>query len=698
MKTNMRAQNLVNLVNEELSGQNAKEHIEQIIQHYRSPGSSGFHQATDYIIKKFTESNFDLHIEKYPLDGKRKVLGRTYSYVWEPISAKLKLISPVEEDLITFEKVPSCLPWWSGSTPPEGIMAELIDVGSGDAPAHYEDKDVRGKVVLVGSTPNFSSFREAWRLAVEEYGAIGIITDIMLYQAPPLKTRHTVPDLVQLLRISPPKMRDQWAISISHTIGERLRGLLSKGPVKIWTQIQAKTFIGEGKNLTVTIPGTDTTDEELLFISHTSAGTKPGATCAAGPSLMFEIARTIKTLIDTGKIPRPRRSIKFQIGPEGNVSYEYLNKNRERLKNITAAFCLDSVGHNQHKLKSALLMCRNPDSLPHFINDFVSSMIETSPKETQWFFSKRNIVPLINFTDVPYTTWSDNHNLVSYGVPCPLFMSIPDLYFHSQLLTADIIDPAVLKRCGLVLTVAALILANAGLNEAVSITKDVAARSEFRLSQSSINAFDTVTRLIADTRHENNLSDAIKHRLNAKINRSSKELAYIVNRDLQVIDSVQYLIQYDSESVKQQVCQLADTLKEQLKQKLCTETKMLQQFVDVTSTTSPIEEPDLPFDFKTIIPKKRIISSGLGFPLPGMTYMDHVRLTNEIAKKDPQINFTSLRIVGDELWNFMDDTRSLQDIAESVQFEFNFDIDLIHFAEMFSTLEKSGYIELINKD
>ena len=54
--------------------------------------------------------------------------------------------------------------------------------------------------------------------------------------------------------------------------------------------------------------------------------------------------------------------------------------------------------------------------------------------------------------------------------------------------------------------------------------------------------------------------------------------------------------------------------------------------------------------------------------------------------------------MGDEIWNFMDGTRSLQEIAESVQFEFNFDIDLIHFAEMFSTLEKSGYIELTNKD
>ncbi|GAH00091.1 unnamed protein product, partial [marine sediment metagenome] len=177
MKTKMRAQNLVNLVNEELSGQNAKGHIEQITQYYRSPGSSGFHQATDYIINKFNESNFDLHIEKYPLDGKRKVLGRTYSYAWEPISAELKLISPVEEDLITFEKVPSCLSWWSGSTPPEGIMADLIDVGPGDSPACYKDKDVHGKVVLIETTPNFSSFREAWRLAVEEYGAIGIIAD-----------------------------------------------------------------------------------------------------------------------------------------------------------------------------------------------------------------------------------------------------------------------------------------------------------------------------------------------------------------------------------------------------------------------------------------------------------------------------------------------------------------------------------------
>lgn len=515
---------LVELVSAELSGNKAKEHIEYITQYYRSPGSSGFHKATDYVAKKFEEYGIDIQIERYPLDGTRTVLGQTYSPVWEPISAELKLLSPVEEELVSFEKIPSCLPWYCASTPPEGIEAELVDVGEGDKLEFYEGKNVRGKAVLVGPSPRYSSFREAYRLAIEERGALGIITDQMLWLAPPVKTRQTAPDLVQLLRMPPSAGREHWAFSISYIHGEKLRKLLRKGSVKIGVRIQTKLFKGEGQNVTATIPGSINADESILFIAHTSAGTKPGANCAAGPALILEIARMIKSMIDSGRISRPKRSIVFQIGPEGYVSDEYLDKHMANLDKIISAFCFDSVGHDQHQLKSALLMCKCPDSLPHFINDFCESLIENTPKETNWVFNNKQILPLVNFTTVPYTTWSDNHNLVSFGVPCPLFMSLPDLYFHSQLLTPDTSDPTVLKRCGLVTAVATLILASAGVNDAINIAKEIAARSEFRLSQIGIKTIDTLSRLLNDSGHDFS-SEGINQQMQAMLTRGIKELS-----------------------------------------------------------------------------------------------------------------------------------------------------------------------------
>lgn len=76
--------------------------------------------------------------------------------------------------------------------------------------------------------------------------------------------------------------------------------------------------------------------------------------------------------------------------------------------------------------------------------------------------------PLVNFLDMPYTLWSDNKFCPVVGVPSPLLMSWPDIYFHTQLLTADNLDPKVFRRCGLATALTTLELANAGPVEAHS--------------------------------------------------------------------------------------------------------------------------------------------------------------------------------------------------------------------------------------
>ena len=103
-------------------------------------------------------------------------------------------------------------------------------------------------------------------------------------------------------------------------------------------------------------------------------------------------------------------------------------------------------------------------------------------------FSEGNRIPLVNFTDLPYTPWSDNHYYPAFGVPSPLLMSWPDLYFHTDYLTADNLDPMVFRRCGITTALAALELANAGPSEAQSIMREVGNRSQFRLGRIALEA------------------------------------------------------------------------------------------------------------------------------------------------------------------------------------------------------------------
>ena len=153
-----------------------------------------------------------------------------------------------------------------------------------------------------------------------EKGAKGLITDYLFYPNY-YRTRENVPDAVQLLRLPNQFGKfNSWGCSIDYNSSIKLQNLLKLGDVYINADIQCKLFEGEGVNVEATIPGSKYPDECVMFIAHTSAGTRPGANSAAGPSLMLEIARTINELIKNNIIPEPIRSIKFLFIAEGKGS------------------------------------------------------------------------------------------------------------------------------------------------------------------------------------------------------------------------------------------------------------------------------------------------------------------------------------------------------------------------------------------
>jgi len=654
------------------SGVRAQEHTTRITEYYRSPGSSGYHAATQLVADAIKDAGAEeVTEERYPLDGKTRYLGRTMPLAWEPHDADLILVRPTKSHLISFKDVPSTLPWWCGSTSEDGDVVELVDVGHGLSPTEYAGKPVSGNAVLIRDSESRPAWAHAAAMA-KAHGAVGIVTDFLHSQTLPWRTRRALPHAVQLLRF-PPSTQNPWAFAVGYDVAERLSAMSQQGVVQIKARVHATAFKGEAMNLMATIHGAVNPEEKVLFIAHTSAGTKPCANCAAGPAMMIELCRAVTKAIGDGKLLRPARSICFLFVAEGLGSACYLDTHQDTLSNIKAAICLDSVGHSQSRLKSSLVAYGSPDSVPSYINDITSALVEELPKEADWPFLNGRVIQLINFQMMPYTPWSDNHYWAGVNVPAPLFMSWPDLYFHTQLLTADCTDPAVFERCGRVVGSLAVGIARAGATEVRPILQEIARKTTSR--------FGRVTRVaLQRIQEDGRMAD-----------RAEREIKYLLRRDVTALYSAVDLAEAGTR--RDETRAFADQLVAEVNRCASSELERLRACVPDTKAVDESMVPQ-PSDFDQIVPLRRanLLPPGVA----GLTYDEMKDLVNAMYRDDDQVNWETLRIVGDELWNFSDGERSLSDISEAIGFEFGIDIHPQYLLILAQGLEKAKQLDLVH--
>lgn len=175
---------LQELIDKELSGDRAWQHASYITQFLKAPGSSGIRKVTQYAQDKLESFGLDsVYTIEYP--SKANGTEDLRFTGWDVMDARLEIVDPVHEHVVSFDEAPTCIQWWSISTPPGGVVAELVDVGSGVEESDYEGKDVRGKIVLVRGDGQAEGNLQAYQLAVEQLGAIGLITDNLPYLQPP---------------------------------------------------------------------------------------------------------------------------------------------------------------------------------------------------------------------------------------------------------------------------------------------------------------------------------------------------------------------------------------------------------------------------------------------------------------------------------------------------------------------------------
>jgi aminopeptidase YwaD len=639
------------LVQSRFNGERAQRHVEEITKYYRTAGSSGYHSALEYAKNQLEELGIDAQVETYPLDGMTELLGRQMTLAWEPMSAYVEIVSPIRELITTYSETPTCMMWWSASTSPEGVEAEIVDVGPGVEESDYSKVNVTGKIVLAAGDGEQHSASRIYSLAVEKFGATGFLTDCLLYQQPHFRTRTNQPDLVQLFRLEP-KRNPSWGIALSHNQAEKLRNLSQKGRVTVRVRIETRMFEGIGENLVWKLGNTET-DRQILLISHISA-TKPAANCASGPAVMLEITRILRELETDGKIGKLARKIRFLVGAEGFGVSAYFSVHKSEIPNTLAALCLDSVGHDQTKCNSSIVLYRTPDSTASFINDLATQVFTDLQSEGEPPYKRSRDIPLPRFVELPYTPWSDNSALTAIGIPCPLIMSWPDTYFHTQALNATKTDPKVFNFSGSAIAAIIAILARKDDQTQHELIRIIMARASHRLSRLIVRNMD---------------SDILR-----------EEIDYSIERDIAAVNSLIRLIDEDKKS--------------EFKRTLSSTQHILLREGDLAKQIfrKPRKQTRHGTSEQSPVPRRKKLNV---FPrFAGLNYEELKSLYTQMVKVDPSLKFYALVPISSEIGNLVDGRRSVRQITKAVSFQYQIKLKEKHVLRFLKSLEKLGHLEI----
>lgn len=671
---------LEKMVKDELSGQAAKSYVAQITRFHRVQASTMFHEAAEYVRDTLRTIGLkDAKIEQFASDGAAKYWTWTSPVGWEVKTAELYLVEPEKKLIVRYEDVPTCLHTYSNSTPPEGITAELVDVGEGTKPKHYEGKNVKGKFVL--ATGRAKPVHEQ---AVYKYGAAAVITDSITYEMKNVRESVDIPDAHAYQSIWPTKGeldKVTFGFSLSKRQGNHLRALLEdQKTVTLKAKVDAKLFPGNLDVVTGTIQGSSKPNEEVFLIAHL-CHPKPSANDnASGSGLLLEIARTIQTLIKPGMIKTPARSIRFLWVPETFGTIAYLYHHQDMARKLVAGINLDMVGQNQELCKSTLNLDKTPDSNPSYLNDYVFSLLERSIKvfdHKTGFGSASTFRYSIN----TFSGGSDHaeFNSLTFRVPCVMLIQWPDLYYHTSMDSIDKVSEDSLKRVGWTATVAALTLANATVEDAVFMANLVRWGGISRLQEASKEA-------IALVQKANDLNSKLGERLATIASNYEDKMEHIVSREKRAIESIQGL--GDSSELVELIARFEEDIDHFGQLEIARFEETLTRFVKMAGVILPaqLEETEMTEEAKNLVPKRLFKGTLNSDVLKKELGEKEYEWYEEITKKDRDFRKKTYEIL-----NFMDGKRTVYDITKAVSAEYN-ETSLEHVMKFMRDLEKVNLI------
>ena len=490
---------------DESNGAAPYENLRYLTGLHRVPATPEFDQAAQFVLQRGREYGLaGAHSEQFPIDGaKRYGLMRSY-LAWTVEEARLWEIRPEHILLGDWKTDPIRLADYSHSA---DVETELIDVGNGASEADYSGKDVRGKIVLADGV-----LARVQELAIAQHGALGIVSDMPNQTTAWSGLDTTVVRWGHLDARKP----SGFAFMVSRQTAETLRSRLRNGEhVTLNAHVKATVGPGHWTIVTATIPGTDSTAGEIVYSCHLDHE-RPGANDnGSGCVTILESARMLAHLIDSGQLPRPKRTLRFIWGPEVEGTMAFLASHPEIKQRLRANIHMDMVGGDPFKNKSVFHVTGTPWSLPSFVTDVGTVFLDAvrsaasdyaageTPAETGIVETRAGGQGTRNefIADVtPYSSGSDHDDYDSstIAVPSLYLRDWPDIYIHTDHDTLDQIDATKLRRVALLGAASGYVYASLTAQQLPTLLPFLTAQAESRLAQS----FGAAQQLVDDSQTE----------------------------------------------------------------------------------------------------------------------------------------------------------------------------------------------------
>ena len=474
----------MNAIINEASGERAMHHVLELVpyQFVRPPSEyQGHFRESEKLAAMAKEYGFSkVAIEDYPT-------GQT----WQPVVGELWATATDQRGSVSAQKLYDIhdIPESLASTSVSGdISGDLVSVGQG-TPAEFEGKDVKGKFVL-SLAP--SGLGQVYQRAV----AAGAIGALGISAIGPGTRAVDYPNEIVSTNVGAQPGTAAWALS--PRVARTLETALGRGQrVTIRSLTKSEQVPNKQEIVHAEIPGDGSTTQEVAIGGHLFEGyIKQGANDDnSGCALTLEIGRTYLKLVNEGKLPKPRRTINFNWVQEISGTNAWFNAHPEKARVIIGDLNFDMEAIRLTLSRSYWIMQRTPDTFPSYINDIGQSMMEYVSELTRERVRYRanGYVPSVDITSPNGSTdafyikidqhygSSDHVTYMQHGVPAVMFITWPDMWYHSSQDTPDKQDPTQYRRAAVVGTGALAVIATGGDDMAARVTSENLSRGTERL-------------------------------------------------------------------------------------------------------------------------------------------------------------------------------------------------------------------------
>ena len=396
------------------------------------------------------------------------------------------------------------------ATPPGGVTADLVELKD-TSPAAVERLELKGKMVLIHENPAGIK----WLLAKK--GALGAINTFT--ENPALENGRQWINAWgdngwAFTRNSSPLL----CFSISPHQATFLKHLMERtGSVRLKAMVDSRYYSGNDQ-VSCVIAGI--TLEEQSPKTDTRKGAHDNAT---GVAAMVESLATLNRLISTGKLPRPRRSIRILTMGELYGSLHYFTTYAERARHTVAALCLDTPAGFYHLAGTEYTFYLNPHASKSYVDAFTLWVASayfsqlSAPRPWHWH---------------EYESGTDNYlGDPTIGIPTVWPYSGTGVHtHHNSEDTPETVDSRSLRDLAVLDAVYLYYLASAGESEALWLAELALSRGYEQVMHSYSPTLDRV------------LAGGENGPLNQLLRQGLDQISYSIDREKQAVLSVLRLI------------------------------------------------------------------------------------------------------------------------------------------------------------